>query len=98
MNELDEADARSRTARKKASEELQDIGEQLLELRSNVLAALPLPEALREAVLDAKGLTSFGAKRRQAQFIGKLMRRVDPETLEAMRATLCAERHKHKSR
>ena len=78
-------DAPSRTARKKVSSELQDIGKELLELRPNVLATLPLPEILREAIVEAKRLTSFEAQRRQAQFIGKLMRRLEPEALEEMR-------------
>lgn len=83
-----DAEPPSRTARKKASEALQDLGEQLLEVRPEVLVALPLAETLREAILEAKRLTHFEAKRRQAQFIGKLMRRLDPEEVEAVRAAL----------
>jgi len=82
----------SRTARKRASIELQKVGERLLELDADALAALPLPETLREAVQDAKRIASFGARRRQLQFIGKLMRRLEPETVDAVCAAVGAER------
>jgi ribosome-associated protein len=82
----------SRTARKRASRQLQDVGEELLELPAAVLAALPLPDTFREALLDAQRITSFGAKRRQLQFIGKLMRRLDDAALGAIHAALHSRR------
>jgi ribosome-associated protein len=87
-SELHDPDAPSRTARKHASEELQAIGEQLTALRVDIVAALPLPESLNEAILEAKRLKNFGAQRRQAQLIGKLMRKLEPDALEAVRAAL----------
>lgn len=51
----------SRTARKKASERLQDLGAELVEARASLVAGLKLPERLREAIVDAKGMRSFGA-------------------------------------
>jgi ribosome-associated protein len=84
------ADAPSRTARKNASEELQKVGEALTTLRSERLARLDLPEQLRDAIAEAKRLSNFGAKRRQLQFIGKLMRRLDPDVLESVHAALRA--------
>src|SRR5687768_16888864 len=80
----------SRTARKNASTELQKTGEALLALRPERLAQLELPERLRDAIVEAKRLTQFGAKRRQMQFIGKLMRKLDPDVLEAVDAALRA--------
>jgi ribosome-associated protein len=47
-----------------------------------------LPEQLEDAVAEARRLTSFGAKRRQAQFIGKLMRKLDEESVAAIRKAL----------
>jgi ribosome-associated protein len=82
------ADEPSRTARKKASKELASVGERLIEMRADELEALPLPDALREAVLEAKTITSFGARRRQVQYVGKLMRRLDEATIAAVRAAL----------
>lgn len=90
--ELDEESGPSRTQRKKASEELQDLGEALIDLRSEGLAHLPLPERLRDAVLDARRITSFGAKRRQLQYIGKLMRQLDAAAIEAVRSALLASK------
>jgi len=84
-DEVERDDEPSRTARKNASHELQRLGEQLMELRAERVAALDLPERLEDAIAEAKRLTSFGARRRQAQFIGKLMRRLEPESLAAIR-------------
>jgi ribosome-associated protein len=81
-------DSPSRTARKKASEELQRIGEGLLSQRAGALDELHLPEKLRDAIAEAQRLDNFGAKRRQLQFIGKLMRGLEPEVLEAVQAAL----------
>jgi len=78
-------DGPSRTARKHASEELQALGEQLAALPDDTIATLPLPEPVREAVATTKRLKSFGARRRQAQYIGKLMRRLDSDALAAAR-------------
>jgi ribosome-associated protein len=78
----------SRTARKNESEQLQRIGERLITLRADVIAGLSLPERLQDAIVQAKRLTNFGAKRRQMQFIGKLMRQLDSEALDAVEAAL----------
>jgi ribosome-associated protein len=78
----------SRSARKRESHGLRRLGADLVELRAERLAALPLPERLREAVAEARRLTSFGARRRQVQFIGKLMRRLDEDVVVAIRSEL----------
>ncbi|MDO8437910.1 MAG: ribosome biogenesis factor YjgA [Nitrosomonadaceae bacterium] len=67
----------SKTRRKQEMHALQDIGEQLVELNSKQLAELDLPEALMDAIIEAKRLRQHEARRRQMQFIGKLMREVD---------------------
>src|SRR6185369_531234 len=64
----------SRTDLKRESTELQKLGEALLTLRADLMAGLPLPEKLADAVAEAKRITNFEGKRRQMQFIGKLMR------------------------
>jgi ribosome-associated protein len=81
-------DAPSRTELKNASESLQKTGEELLTLRADLFDGLPLPEKLRDAILQAKRITNFEARRRQKQFIGKLMHRLDAEALEAVQAAL----------
>jgi ribosome-associated protein len=78
----------SRSARKRESHDLRRLGADLVELRPERLAALPLPERLREAIAEARRLTSFGARRRQVQFIGKLMRQLDDEVVVAIRGAL----------
>ncbi len=85
-------DAPSRTARKVASEELQALGEALVALRADRFAALPIPERLREAVVELKRLRAFEAIRRQRQFLGKLMRDLEPAELAAIEAALAADR------
>lgn len=81
----------SRTARKNASEALQKLGEELIALRAPVLAGLELPERLAEAIVAARRLKDHGGRRRQLQFIGKLMRNLEPEELDAIEATLDQE-------
>jgi ribosome-associated protein len=87
-DEVEAEEGRGRSARKRASHELTRLGEQLLTLRPQQVAALTLPERLEEAVAEARRLTSFGAKRRQALFIGKLMRNLDEESVAAIRKAL----------
>jgi ribosome-associated protein len=73
----------SKTQRKKAVHLLQALGEELVELNDDQLAAIELPEALRDAVMAARRITKFEGKRRQLQYIGKLMRRVEVEPIRA---------------
>jgi ribosome-associated protein len=87
-DELEPTEGRGRSARKRASHELTKLGVELVALRPERRAALALPESLEEAVVEARRLTSFGAQRRQAQFIGKLMRKLDEESLAAIRKAL----------
>ena len=73
----------SKTQRKKAVHLLQALGEELVELNDDQLAAIELPEALRDAVMAARRITKFEARRRQLQYVGKLMRRVEVEPIRA---------------
>ena len=82
----------SRTELKDQSRRLQDAGEELVALSREALRGLPLPEVLHDAILEAKRLTSFEAQRRQMQFIGKLMRKIDDAALAAVDAALRVKR------
>jgi ribosome-associated protein len=73
----------SKTKRKQAMNELQDMGGELVKLGNSRLAELKLPEELLTAVLEAKRITSNGATRRQIQYIGRLMRDVDVAPIKA---------------
>jgi len=90
--ELKGTSEQSRTELKRESTELQKLGEDLLTLRPELMARLDLSDKLRDAVLEAKRITNFEGKRRQMQFIGKLMRLLEPTALEAVR-TMLAEQH-----
>ncbi len=86
--ELKGTDAQSRTDLKKESLELQKLGEDLLTLRPDFMARLDLSEKLKDAVAQAKRISNFEGKRRQMQFIGKLMRLLDPAEVDAVKAVL----------
>lgn len=73
----------SKSARKRDSEALQALGEQLVELPEDVLDTLELPERLRDALRLARTITQRSALRRQRQYIGKLMRDIDPAPIRA---------------
>ena len=89
--ELKGTDDQSRTDLKRESTELQKLGADLLELRTDLLARLDLSDKFKDALADAKRITNFEGKRRQMQFIGKLMRKLEPEVLEAVKKTLSEE-------
>ncbi len=74
----------SKTRRKKDMQALQDLGAQLVELSPERLAKVPLPDSLAIAVQEARRITSHEGRRRQMQYIGKLMRGVDPAPIQAM--------------
>lgn len=76
-------DQPSKTQRKKQMTALQDLGAELLTLSDSQLASVPLPESLRDAVLEARRITDFEGRRRQVQYVGKLMRLVDPEPIRS---------------
>lgn len=76
-------DKPSKTQRKHAMHDLQKLGTQLTELSDTQLGEIDLPESLREAVRDARRMTKHEARRRQMQFIGRLMREIDPAPVRA---------------
>ena len=71
----------SKTQLKAEADEKQALGEALLTLRADLMARLDLPDKLLQAIADAKKITHFEGKRRQMQFIGKLMRPLDPDPI-----------------
>lgn len=89
----DEAGAQrpSKSARKRAAHAAQDLGEALVGLQDAQLEALDLPETLKEAVRLARRITSRAGGARQRQYIGKLMRGIDPEPIRAALAARRAE-------
>ena len=80
---LEEVGPPSKTQLKAEADEKQALGEDLLTLRADLMARLDLPEKLIDAIAQAKKITNFEGKRRQMQFIGKLMRPLDTEPIRA---------------
>lgn len=80
---LEEVGPPSKTQLKAEADEKQALGEALLTLRADLMARLDLPEKLIDAIAQAKKITNFEGKRRQMQFIGKLMRPLDTEPIRA---------------
>ncbi|MEZ9144652.1 ribosome biogenesis factor YjgA [Vibrio sp. 10N.286.52.C3] len=81
----------SKTEMKTDMEALQKLGEELVSLKPSVLDKFPLSEDLAQAIKDAQRFKNE-AKRRQLQYIGKVMRNVDPEPIQA---ALDKVRNKH---
>lgn len=81
----------SKTELKRESTELQKLGEALLTLRADLMEGLPLSEKLTDAIAEARRITNFEGKRRQMQYIGKLMRGLGEEALQAVRDALEAQ-------
>lgn len=73
----------SKTKVKQQMHDLQEIGEQLVQLSDEQLQQLDLPERLSDALRELKRINKFGAQRRQLQFIGRLMREVNTTPIVA---------------
>jgi ribosome-associated protein len=82
-----EYDGPSKSSRKRAAHAAQDLGQELISMRDSDLDALNLPESLVDAVREARRITSRGGLARQRQYIGKLMRDIDPEPIKAFLAS-----------
>jgi ribosome-associated protein len=73
----------SKSQLKREMDALQALGARLIELGKERLAKIDMPDELREAVRDAQRFTKHEAKRRQLQYIGRLMRNLDPTPIQA---------------
>jgi len=80
---LEEVGPPSKTQLKAEADEKQALGEALLTLRADLMARLDLPEKLLDALTQARRITNFEGRRRQMQFIGKLMRPLDADPIRA---------------
>ena len=82
-NEPDEYSGPSKSQLKREMTALQDLGAELATLSKERLAKIDMPERLRDALLDAQRFTKHEAKRRQMQYVGKIMRDIDTAPLQA---------------
>jgi ribosome-associated protein len=94
------ADRPSKSARKREAAAAQGLGTRLISLNESELAALGLPEKLFDAIMLAKRITARGGLARQRQYIGKLMRDIDPAPIESLLSaksrSTAADAEKHK--
>ncbi len=90
--EESEEQRQSKSARKREAASLQELGVKLSTLPDQEIKALGLPENLFVALRDLRRLPSHGAQVRQRQYIGKLMRGIDPEPVLAK---LAERKHRH---
>ncbi|WP_153145021.1 ribosome biogenesis factor YjgA [Dechloromonas sp. H13] len=81
----------SKTKKKEAMHELQDLGAELVELSVGQLKRINLPENIFDAVRECQKITAHGARRRQIQYLGKLMRSADDAPIRAGLALLRGE-------
>ncbi|MDP2824789.1 MAG: ribosome biogenesis factor YjgA [Sulfuritalea sp.] len=82
-NDPDEYSGPSKSQLKREMTALQDLGAELVALSKERLAKIEMPERLRDALLDAQRFTKHEARRRQMQYIGKIMRDIDATPLRA---------------
>lgn len=82
MQDNDHEEELSKTQRKQIMHDLQELGEALVELPKEKLQQLDLPENLHDAVLEARRISAHGGRRRQLQYVGKLMRTVDTAPIQ----------------
>lgn len=94
---MEPADRPSKSQIKRDMVALQKLGESLIELSPSQLDTIPLPQSLREAILEAQSLKSHSAKRRLLQYIGRLMREIDPTSIQEGLAKLQLSHQKAKS-
>ena len=94
--ELKGTEGLSRTDRKKDSDDRQDLGVELLTLRTELMDRLNtqghITDLLREALAEARRITNFEGKRRQMQYVGKLMRKLSEESVETVKDALNEQR------
>ncbi|RZT41510.1 ribosome biogenesis factor YjgA [Cupriavidus agavae] len=78
----------SKSQRKRDSTALQKLGVELEALPKDRLARVPMPEALSDAIYAARKITNHEGKRRQMQFVGKVMRGLDEDEVAAIQSAL----------
>ena len=86
-----EPDRPSKSQLKREMQALQDLGEALVSLSQDQLDKIDLPEALYDAVMDARRFTKHEAIRRQMQYIGRIMRDIETEPIAEQVAEIRGE-------
>lgn len=92
--DLDDPDYKSKTQLKTEVNELRKMGIEIAELPLTILDTLELNAELRSAIDDYRRITHKNALKRQASFLGKLIRREDADAIRAQLDALQESRHK----
>ena len=95
MENQNEEEWVSKTQMKKQMDALQDLGMELTALSSETIKKLALPEDLLDAIREYKKITSNSALKRQRQYIGRLMRDIDPAPIRDFLARLKGDNQAH---
>lgn len=82
---------KSKSQVKREMHALQDLGKELVELPKEQFAKITLPDAIREAILEAQHIHKHGALKRQLQYIGKRLREVDADEIREQLDTLAGQ-------
>lgn len=98
MQEEEREDRPSKTQMKKRMHELQALGARLVELSPDQLDSMNLPEFLRDALHEAQHTGGRESRRRQLQYVGRLMREVDPEPIREKLAVWDGQSSAHTAR
>jgi ribosome-associated protein len=86
----DDNEPKSKSQKKRDMLALQDLGAELEALPKDRFGRVPMPEALEDAVRAARRITNHEGKRRQMQYVGKVMRSLDDDEVDAIRNALDA--------
>lgn len=78
----------SKSQRKRDMHALQALGQQLVELPKEQFEKITLKESLYDAIVDARNIRQHGARKRQLQYIGKIMRNIDAEPIQEQLNTI----------
>jgi ribosome-associated protein len=78
----------SKSELKRQSNELQKLGETLIEAPRDRVKRVPMPDEVKDAILMAQTISNHEGRRRQLQFVGKLMRTLDEEEVAVIQRTI----------
>ena len=78
----------SKSELKRQSNELQKLGETLIEAPRDRVKRVPMPDEVKDAILTCQTITNHEGRRRQLQFVGKLMRTLDEEEVAVIQRTI----------
>jgi ribosome-associated protein len=88
-NEFEEEYERpSKSELKRQSNALQELGAELIAAPRDRVKRVPMPEDVRDAILECQTITNHEGRRRQLQYVGKKMRTLDPEEVALIQKTI----------